>query len=85
MNVGNETFEKIASTGLLANFTVYLVSHFQMKQVDAANLAQIFFGTTNFAPLVGAFVADTCLGRFKTLACASIASFLVLRLLPLLI
>ncbi|KAM0944062.1 putative proton-dependent oligopeptide transporter family, MFS transporter superfamily [Dioscorea sansibarensis] len=75
--IGNETFEKIASSGLIANFTVYLVSHFQMKQVDAANLTQVFFGTTNFAPLVGAFVADAYLGRFRTLAYASITSFLM--------
>lgn len=78
MNIGNEMFEKIASTGLIANFTVYLLSHFQMKQVDATNLVQIFFGTTNFAPLVGAFVADAYLGRFRTLAYASVTSFLVL-------
>ncbi|KAH7666167.1 Proton-dependent oligopeptide transporter family protein, partial [Dioscorea alata] len=74
--IGNEMFEKIASTGLIANFTVYLLSHFQMKQIDATNLVQIFFGTTNFAPLVGAFVADAYLGRFRTLAYASVTSFL---------
>ena len=74
---GNETFEKVASMGLLANFTVYLVKEFKMQQVAAANLANIFFGTTNFAPLLGAFLSDAYWGRFRTLAYSSIASFLV--------
>ncbi|KAJ0981643.1 hypothetical protein J5N97_009898 [Dioscorea zingiberensis] len=81
--IGNETFEKIAATGLTANLTVYLVSHFQMEQVSAANLAQIFFGTANFAPLVGAFIADAYWGRFRTLAYASMASFLGMVVLTL--
>ncbi|XP_020246369.1 protein NRT1/ PTR FAMILY 2.13-like isoform X2 [Asparagus officinalis] len=74
--IGNETFEKVASVGLLSNFTVYLVKEFKMQQVSAANLANIFFGTTNFAPLLGAFVSDAYWGRFRTLAYSSIASFI---------
>ncbi|XP_020574821.1 protein NRT1/ PTR FAMILY 2.13-like [Phalaenopsis equestris] len=75
--IGNETFEKLAGAGLLANFTVYLVREFRMKEVQAANVVNIFFGTTNFAPLVGAFLSDAYAGRFKTLAFSSIISFLV--------
>lgn len=74
--IGNETFEKVASVGLLSNFTVYLVNEFKMEQVAATNLANIFFGTTNFAPLLGAFISDAYWGRFRTLAYSTIASFL---------
>lgn len=74
---GNETFERVASFGLTANFTVYLVNELHMKQVSATNLANIFSGTTNFAPLLGAFISDAYWGRFRTLAYSSVATFLV--------
>ncbi|MQL86060.1 hypothetical protein Taro_018597 [Colocasia esculenta] len=74
--IGNETFERLATFGMIANFTVYLVSHLHMKQVKAANLANIWFGTTNFAPLIGAYLSDAHFGRFLTLAFASVATFL---------
>ncbi|KAJ6809402.1 protein NRT1/ PTR FAMILY 2.13-like isoform X2 [Iris pallida] len=81
--IGNETFEKVASVGLLANFTVYLVKRFNMEQVTAANMTNIFFGTTNFAPLLGAFVSDAYWGRYKTLAYSSVVSFLGMVVLTL--
>lgn len=56
---------------------VYLQDEFHMKQVFATNVVNIWSGTTNFAPLFGAFLSDTYLGRFRTLAYASIASLLV--------
>lgn len=74
---GNETFEKLATLGLLANIMVYLQDQFHMKQVFATNVVNIWSGTTNFAPLIGAFLSDAYFGRFRTLAYASIASFLV--------
>ncbi|KAI0516369.1 hypothetical protein KFK09_009042 [Dendrobium nobile] len=81
--IGNETFEKLAGAGLLANFTVYLVSEFHMEQVKAANVVNIFFGTTNFAPLIGAFLSDAYAGRFNTLAFSSVISFLGMLTLTL--
>ncbi|KAG9455740.1 hypothetical protein H6P81_000248 [Aristolochia fimbriata] len=74
--IGNETFEKLATIGLLSNFMVYLLTQYHMNQVDATNVVNIWSGTTNFAPLLGAFVSDAYLGRFRTLAYSSVASFL---------
>ncbi|KAK1259957.1 Nitrate transporter 1.7 [Acorus gramineus] len=74
--IGNETFERLATFGLLANFMVYLVTKYHMKQVLATNVVNIWSGTTNFAPLIGAFVSDAYWGRFRTLAYCSVASFL---------
>ncbi|OVA00321.1 Proton-dependent oligopeptide transporter family [Macleaya cordata] len=73
--LGNETFERLAAFGLLANFMVYLLTQFHMDQVFATNVINIWSGTTNFAPLIGAFISDAYLGRFKTLAYASFMSF----------
>ncbi|KAI3844010.1 hypothetical protein MKW92_016961 [Papaver armeniacum] len=49
--LGNETFERLATYGLLANFMVYLLKQFHLEQVFATNIINIWSGTTNFAPL----------------------------------
>ncbi|KAF5449720.1 hypothetical protein F2P56_030137 [Juglans regia] len=74
--IGNETFERLATFGLLANFMVYLTREFHMDQVSASNVINIWSGVTNFAPLVGAFISDAYVGRFPTIAFASLASLL---------
>ncbi|KDP21241.1 hypothetical protein JCGZ_21712 [Jatropha curcas] len=74
--LGNETFERLATFGLFANFTVYLMRKYHMSQVSVANVLNIWFGITNFAPLIGAFISDTYVGRFRVIAFASIAAFL---------
>lgn len=74
---GNETFERLAAFGLLANFMVYLTREYHMEQVTASNMIYIWSGVTNFAPLVGAFISDAYVGRFRTIAFASVASLLV--------
>ncbi|KAK4760451.1 hypothetical protein SAY87_005344 [Trapa incisa] len=74
--LGNETFERLATFGLVANFMVYLMTVYHMDQVSASNLISIWSGLTNFAPLGGAFIADACAGRFLTIAVGSMASFM---------
>ncbi|XVF14207.1 hypothetical protein REPUB_Repub09cG0038100 [Reevesia pubescens] len=79
--IGNETFEKIGTMGTISNLLVYLTTVFNMKSVTAATLINIFQGTSNMAPLLGAFLSDTYFGRYKTLAFASITSFLGMAVL----
>ncbi|KAL8547336.1 hypothetical protein ACS0TY_006891 [Phlomoides rotata] len=47
-----------------------------MKSITATNVINIFNGTCNFGTLIGAFLSDTYLGRYKTLGIASVSSFL---------
>ena len=75
---GNETFEKLASMSLIANLVLYLHTMYNLDSVDSAYVFQIWSGTTNFAALAGAFLADAYLGRFYTLLFGSFASLLVL-------
>lgn len=75
--LGNETFERFATIGLLSNFMVYLMKKFNMDQVSASNVLNIWSGVSNFAPLIGAFISDAYVGRFATIAVASVASFMV--------
>ncbi|KAL3631107.1 hypothetical protein CASFOL_024091 [Castilleja foliolosa] len=72
--LGNETFERLASTGLGANFMMFLLNVFNMDQVLASNVLNVYSGISNFSPLIGAFISDAYLGRFKTIAYATFAS-----------
>ncbi|GMY04897.1 protein NRT1/ PTR FAMILY 2.11-like isoform X1 [Fagus crenata] len=81
--IGNETFEKLGALGTLANLLIYLTSVFNMKSITAANIINIFNGTTNFATLLGAFLCDTYFGRYKTVGFAIIASFMGLLVIQL--
>lgn len=74
--LGNETFERLANIGLLANFTVFLLTQFHMDQVSASNVINIWSGATSFLPLVGAFLCDAYIGRFVTIAVASFSILL---------
>ncbi|KAM7268885.1 hypothetical protein ACFE04_011051 [Oxalis oulophora] len=81
--IGNETFEKLGTVGSSTNLVVYLTTVFNMKSVTAATYINIFNGTTNFAPLLGAFLSDTYFGRYKTLGFASVSSVLGMTMLML--
>ncbi|CAK7353220.1 unnamed protein product [Dovyalis caffra] len=59
----NEAFERVASFGLLTNVISYLPREYAM---DAAQGAQVLFflsSATNFSPILGAFLADSYVGR----------------------
>ncbi|EPS71786.1 nitrate transporter, partial [Genlisea aurea] len=79
--VCNEAFEKLGTLGATSNLLVYLTTVFNMKSIAATNVSYVFNGTCNFGTLVGAFLSDTYLGRYTTLAVATLASFLGLLVL----
>ncbi|MED6155612.1 hypothetical protein PIB30_006785 [Stylosanthes scabra] len=65
------------------NFTVYLITQLHLDQVTASNILNIWFGLTSFGPLLGAFISDALLGRFRTIAFASFAALLGMILVTL--
>lgn len=77
MCVGNETFERLASYGLMANFMVYLQSQYHMNQVQAATILNSWSGAFNFAPIIGAYISDVYIGKFRTIVLGSFSSLLV--------
>ncbi|KAL3617991.1 hypothetical protein CASFOL_038312 [Castilleja foliolosa] len=81
--IGNETFEKLGTIGTSSNLLVYLTTVFNMRSITATNVINIFNGTCNFGTLLGGFISDTYLGRYKTLGIASVSSFLGMLLLTL--
>ncbi|URE28673.1 Nitrate transporter, partial [Musa troglodytarum] len=76
---GNEIFEKLGALGTITNLVVYLTAVFHLRSITTATIVNVFNGTTNLAPVLGAFLADTYLGRYATLGLASVASQLVLH------
>ncbi|XP_027331422.1 protein NRT1/ PTR FAMILY 2.9-like [Abrus precatorius] len=81
--IGNETFEKLGAIGTLANLLVYLTTVFNLKNITATNMINIFSGSTNFATILGAFFSDTYFGRYKTLGFCTSTSFLGLLVIQL--
>ncbi|CAN6886431.1 unnamed protein product [Brassica oleracea var. botrytis] len=79
--IANEGFEKVASYGLLQNMILYLMSDYGLGVVKGQTVLFMWVAATNFMPLVGAFLSDSYLGRFLTIAIASLSSFLGMVLL----
>lgn len=70
--------ERLAGFGLSMNLITFLTLEMHMPTVKAANIITNFGGTCGLTPLVGAFIADAYLGRFKTIAITSIIYMLVM-------
>ncbi|KAI3854874.1 hypothetical protein MKX03_010790 [Papaver bracteatum] len=79
----NEMFEKLGTWGTSSNLVVYFTTVFNIKNVSDAILMNVFNETTFISPLIGGFLADAYLGRFKILGFASIASLMGLFLVML--
>lgn len=75
--IGNESFERLASMGLIMNLSVYLKTKYNMYGVFLINVVSIWGGSCNILPLLGAFIAEKYLSRFGTLLLGCSASFLV--------
>ncbi|XP_004298456.1 PREDICTED: nitrate transporter 1.7-like [Fragaria vesca subsp. vesca] len=74
--LGNEAVEKMATYGLTTNLMVYLVREYHMDQVFAANLLSMWICALCLFTVLGASLADTYLGKFRTILFASFASLL---------
>ncbi|KAF9616501.1 hypothetical protein IFM89_029798 [Coptis chinensis] len=70
----NETFEKVATFGLLANMILYLTRGYNMDSATGANVLFLWSAASNFTPIFGAFLSDSYLGRFRVIALGSVAS-----------
>lgn len=64
---------------LISNITVYLQNNYNLGGVLLVNIVTIWSGSNNITSLLGAFVSDAYLGRFRTLLVGSIASLLVIK------
>ncbi|XP_058212947.1 protein NRT1/ PTR FAMILY 8.1-like isoform X1 [Rhododendron vialii] len=81
--VGNECFESLAYYGMCTNLVNYLEKRLNMGNVAASNSITNWSGTCSITPLIGAFLADSYLGRYWTIASFSILCVFGMTLLTL--
>ncbi|WJX69899.1 hypothetical protein P8452_54068 [Trifolium repens] len=79
--IANEALARMASLGLLSNMILYLMGSYKLHFGQATQILLLSSAASNFTPVVGAFVADSYLGRFLGVGLASAVSFLGMTLL----
>jgi peptide/histidine transporter 3/4 len=67
----------VAAFGAFANLVVYLVQQFNVDRITAAQILNVFLGSTNIAPVAGAIISDSYLGCFLIFVISSIISIMV--------
>ncbi|KAL3623129.1 hypothetical protein CASFOL_031945 [Castilleja foliolosa] len=78
-----ECCERLAYYGMSTNLVNYLITRLGQNNVTASNNVTNWSGTCYITPLIGAFLADSYLGRFCTIAIFSIIYVLGMALLSI--
>ncbi|MCO5559303.1 hypothetical protein L7F22_012899 [Adiantum nelumboides] len=73
---GNEVSEKIASFGLTWCMILYLVRVYNLARERAAYILTITSRISGFGPLIGGFLADAYLGRYRSIVIGSISNLM---------
>ncbi|CAH1442128.1 unnamed protein product [Lactuca virosa] len=73
----------LAAGGWANNIIVYLINEFNIKSIDAAQIANIVNGCTTLFPILGAILADSFFGSFSIISVSSLISLAGILLLTL--
>ncbi|KAG2670015.1 hypothetical protein I3760_14G064200 [Carya illinoinensis] len=81
--LGNECCERLAYYGMSSNLVLYFKKQLHQHNATAARNNLNWGGTCYLTPLIGAFLADAYLGRYRTIAYFSIIYVIGMTLLTL--
>ncbi|KAK6945083.1 Proton-dependent oligopeptide transporter family [Dillenia turbinata] len=70
--LGIEICERLSTMGIAVNLVTYLVGTMHLPSSTSANIVTDFMGTCFLLCMLGGFLADSFLGRYKTIAIFSI-------------
>ncbi|MCH87605.1 putative peptide/nitrate transporter [Trifolium medium] len=76
--IAMEAAEQFAYIGLSASLILYLTDKFHEPLTVAAKNKNTWVGVSSIFPLLGGFIADSYLGRFKTIIISSLIYLLVI-------
>ncbi|KAL2526741.1 Protein NRT1/PTR FAMILY 5.1 [Abeliophyllum distichum] len=70
--VGYEAFERMAFYGIASNLVVYLTTQLHEDTVSSVTNVNNWSGSVWITPIIGAYIADSYLGRFWTFTVSSL-------------